>query len=263
MRRSRKRCIHTHAHYDMMWGNGKRGTVMGCYAIVKDDPYFGYGENWQIFSARCVECREWLPLGPANDAPDAVRCDNRASDIAACFGARMSDVESRGYGVHPFGDDHEGAHRAEAESLEWLSGWLASEIDEHDDRDRRDSAAWPWDPTRPVAGQYEEWLARGDAKVAAMDADAEAELEGSTAEPTCAACDTADGCEEHKLFTCSGCGKRVPWSDGGEDDVCSACWCAANGIVVEQTRHDVAASVARHAEIAEKIAATTEDEVTC
>lgn len=67
---------------------------------------------------------------------------------------------------------------------------------------------WPWDPSRPVAGQYEEWLAR----------------------KPCSACDTSDGCEQHRMFTCAKCGKRVSWNDGGDDeapDACSDCWLAA------------------------------------
>jgi len=40
----------------------------------------------------------------------------------------------------------------------WHAGFLAREMRTHAQRDDRDRDAWPWDPTRPVAGQYGEWL---------------------------------------------------------------------------------------------------------
>ena len=40
-----------------------------------------------------------------------------------------------------------------------VAGFLARELVTHDDRETRDLSAWPWDPSRPIAGQYEEWLA--------------------------------------------------------------------------------------------------------
>lgn len=46
----------------------------------------------------------------------------------------------------------------------------------------------------------------------------------------CKECATAEGCSEHMLFTCSSCGKRVPWSDAADDERpldCSDCWSAA------------------------------------
>lgn len=107
---------------------------------------------------RCDDCGLLRPLGPSNDDSDAVRVEIRAAEIAACDGARMSEVEARGYGVHPFSDEHPGFNMEGAWSPPWLAGWMASEIDSRDLFDvEYDAHSWPWNPTRPVAGQYEEW----------------------------------------------------------------------------------------------------------
>lgn len=47
--------------------------------------------------------------------------------------------------------------------IAWRAGWLAAEMDvvfgEYDDHDE----GWPWDHSRPLKGQYEEYVARGRA----------------------------------------------------------------------------------------------------
>lgn len=54
--------------------------------------------------------------------------------------------------------DHASATDLVGSSREREAGWLAREMITHYDRVARDANAWPWDITRPVAGQYEEWL---------------------------------------------------------------------------------------------------------
>lgn len=61
-------------------------------------------------------------------------------------------AETDGWLAHSFGLDVED-HGPDAEA-----GWLARELATHGDRTARDLLAWPWDASRPVAGQYEEWL---------------------------------------------------------------------------------------------------------
>lgn len=100
-------------------------------------------------------------LGPANDSDPNVQIEIRAA--AELF---ITDAEWYGWlarkngheeGILEFGSD-------------WQAGWLAGEMAmfeiamfEHYERD-----AWPWDPSRPVAGQYEEWRAAAD--IAALEA---------------------------------------------------------------------------------------------
>lgn len=135
-------------------------------------------------------------LGPSNDAPETVQVEIRAAKIVLDpHGA--SPAELNGVFVHSAMANHAPYSTAS------LVGWLARELETHDYRDTRDADAWPWDPSRPVAGQYESWLASrdrltrevGDAWIARA--------------------------REHEAR------------------------------IAEQTRHDVAAAVARHAAIEE------------
>jgi len=95
----------------------------------------------------CHVCGVRLPLGPSNDDSPAVQVEMRAAEIAQVEGDAMSQAEAIGYAEHPcdgvISDEH-------------AAGWLSSEIDTHFEHDHRDIEAWPWDPTRPLAGQYEE-----------------------------------------------------------------------------------------------------------
>lgn len=155
------KCKHTHAKYDTLW-RGERVTVMGCYAIVRDELNFGYGEGRQIFSARCIACGELLPLAPAYE-PEDVRVEMRAAELSrdakeawsgVCPGIALT-AERWGW------DDYEACALDSPEdavdSPEWHAGYLAHEIAEpHADIS---DIAWPWNPTRPIAGQYEEYVA--------------------------------------------------------------------------------------------------------
>lgn len=96
-------------------------------------------------------------LGPSNDVGCEVEI--RAAE-------RAGDASVRFVGERWGWDLHEDKGRVDSrfehywiDSPGVMAGWLAREIATHDDRETRDATAWPWDPTRPVAGQYEEWLA--------------------------------------------------------------------------------------------------------
>lgn len=124
-------CRHTHANYDTMW-RGQRITVRGCYLIVQDDQHFGYGKDRKIFGARCADCGIALPLGPSNDEPSEVQVEMRAAESLATGSTYFPDICDNVWDIG--------------------SGTLGFGDSEHID-------AWPWDPTRPVAGQYEATLA--------------------------------------------------------------------------------------------------------
>lgn len=90
----------------------------------------------------------------ANDKPKAVQIEIRAAEIAVelTSGNPVCTVYERG-GLGAYAAGCTPSSRGHA-------GWLAREIMTHNDREYRDADAWPWDPSRPVAGQYEEWLAK-------------------------------------------------------------------------------------------------------
>lgn len=110
------------------------------------------------FSMRCPKCGEQLSLGTASEPAEDVRAaeleetDRWAPDhwtTVEMFGEQDHDepeIESSADGF--FG------------TASWSAGWLAREIATHDDRATRDANAWSWDPTRPVAGQWEEHAER-------------------------------------------------------------------------------------------------------
>lgn len=196
--------------------------------------------NGDVVAVRCAKCYTPLPLGTSNDAPEAVHVEMRAAESIA-VGAYI------------------------CESNVWRNDDTGTFTITSDDPgfDRYNATLWPWDPTRPIAEQDEPWMRPNeqDMRTACERAGLIAErcdgcddrcpvgtcermreaIEDHDNAP-CEACDTADGCEEHQMFTCSGCGKLVPWADGADDDgpdVCSACWCAANGVTASSDRDDL------------------------
>jgi hypothetical protein len=65
------------------------------------------------------------------------------------------------------------------------------------------------------------------ASPASSAAPASAAAPGTASAAGCPACTTTEGCDEHRLFTCSRCKAAVAWSDACDDehpDKCSACW---------------------------------------
>lgn len=101
---------------------------------------------------RCDDCRTLLPLGPSNDDSDAVRVEMRAAELEWMF------VDSAMDNFDPIERTGWRCHAREAGVLAndtWHAGWLARELTSHGSLSR-DIDAWPWDPTEPVAGQYEQ-----------------------------------------------------------------------------------------------------------
>ncbi|HEU4727733.1 MAG TPA: hypothetical protein VFT22_07585 [Kofleriaceae bacterium] len=115
----------------------------------------------EVIGGRCSSvfgCGDYISLGPSNDKPEAVRIEIRAAELAigwkenpGIIGPLIANTrEGWGWEDHEKESDDDVANHA---------GWLAREITMYD----RDRDAWPWDPTRPVAGQYEEWLEKQSA----------------------------------------------------------------------------------------------------
>ena len=99
---------------------------------------------------RCLDCGAWLPLGPANDQPEAVRVEIRAQEIAAhkhVMEYRLSSRFKTNYGevagwrgeeviesLHVI--DENGDERIDSgvplnlDSPSWRAGYLASCITE-------------------------------------------------------------------------------------------------------------------------------------
>lgn len=108
---------------------------------------------------RCQHCGETLPLGSSNDGPEAVRVEMRAAEIPGM--ARGVPGEISGEDEVSGWIDH--FTRADIWSDEdpqkWHAGWLAHEMQDvritTPESVNHDADAWPWDPTRPIAGQYE------------------------------------------------------------------------------------------------------------
>lgn len=103
-------------------------------------------------------CGEQLAIGPSCDWPDEVQVEMRAAEIA------VSEPGDAGYlsGAAEYSgdiDNFTGSDRLDGEDLHgWSAAWLAREIRAFDSFEFQRDDEWPWDPTRPVAGQYEEWL---------------------------------------------------------------------------------------------------------
>ncbi len=79
---------------------------------------------------RCVDCGEWLSLGPSNDDSDAVRVEIRAAEIAAkagLFRRPQGDIgEDIGWEIAY----QDFAHSALVNDAQ-RAGWLAREIWTH------------------------------------------------------------------------------------------------------------------------------------
>lgn len=114
------------------------------------------------FTRRCVGCSARLPLGPANDNDPNVQIEIRAARLHLSWTDRptITDLEYDGWKAK--NDDS-----ITLDSPDALAGWLSHEMS-YSDTDG-DVGGWPWDPSRPVAGQYEEW--RTDADIAALESD--------------------------------------------------------------------------------------------
>lgn len=132
------------------------------------------------------------PMGRSKDSTPEVQVEIRAAeldawyvvdDLSASQEDGWSDSEVDGWRAHCDPSDLVGdPAMVQAIRHRFDAGWLACEMTLHEVRDEVDPDAWPWDPTRPVAGQYEEWLdaqaereeARAAANTAVLVADLDA-----------------------------------------------------------------------------------------
>ena len=157
------KCKHEFALFTMQDGRQRRGWyALFVKARDYDDDWteFGFSIGW-VKSAKCDVCDAQLALGPSNDAGCEV-------EIRAAWLEHVARTERHAPTVgftrnEDFGWDehqHPAAYAHSAHIDKRLSGYLARELFTHDDLESRDATAWPWDPTRPIAGQYEEWLAQ-------------------------------------------------------------------------------------------------------
>lgn len=98
-------------------------------------------------------------LGPANDDSEAVQVEIRAAELEQGSGGATSRDERSGWEQHPWPGPVNNPEHQYLSMRGWVAsrhaGYLARELATHDDRENRDADAWPWDPSRPVAGQYE------------------------------------------------------------------------------------------------------------
>lgn len=117
------RCRHSTTR--RMWRLGE--SWCGWVAAVRA------GRSWDEFGARiCNHCGTWLPLGPSNDEPEAVRVEIRAAEIARCLdegGCEMSSLECCG-----FNDEWptlRGGGHVHMDTASQRAGYLAREIATH------------------------------------------------------------------------------------------------------------------------------------
>lgn len=130
-----------------------------------------------MVSLHCMICGFRMSIGPSNDSPVAVQEEILAAELG-----QNPEVWADWHNLEEYVDDDLtalgvrgfldlGATSPEAQHLtppgfqddldcrDYWAGWLARDIaglDEPDD-------AYHWDPARPVAGQHEAHMARGDA----------------------------------------------------------------------------------------------------
>ncbi len=116
------------------------------------------GANAIAVARRCTKCRVRLSLGPSNDAMDEVQVEIRAVELLAKI-VKVKQFSSEQFGWEDHVDCGYDPLATDMDSIGYLSGWLARELATYDDRETRDADAWAWDPSRPVAWQYEEQLA--------------------------------------------------------------------------------------------------------
>lgn len=167
-------------------------------------------EEWSPWKRECSDCGAQLPIGPSNDEPVAVQIEMRAAELEPIWGLKlMSILIERSQGEIDGGDCHSmhalGETRGGDYPATFNAGWLAREMATHNDHEARDrdASAWPWDPARPVAGQYWEWMAtcaeRAELEVitgpepeTGVEVPIETDHTCSDRSLDCAACDVAD-----------------------------------------------------------------------
>lgn len=126
-----KRCEHKTARLSAIWNGTTTIVTYRCWACA------------------AIGIRS---LGPANDYVINVQREMRAAELIAWFEAGtpnplpspMTNAEADGFRID------------EASEFSSLTGWHIGYLARHAVAD--DGTGWEWDVTRPVAGQFEEWL---------------------------------------------------------------------------------------------------------
>ncbi len=110
-------------------------------------------DQYQLMLQMTAEDDPPAPPDSANDFPIQVQTEIWAAELSFGDPNEWSGPAQWGFEHHKNSES-----TCIGYSPMWEAGYLAREIQTHDDRAKRDSNAWPWDPARPVEGQYEEWL---------------------------------------------------------------------------------------------------------
>lgn len=89
---------------------------------------------WDAYDARvCFDCNTWLPLGPSNDEPEAVKIEIRAAEIAA----KWAPLDREQIEVWDGWYCHRDGVAPNADTPSEYAGYLAREIATHDERGAR------------------------------------------------------------------------------------------------------------------------------
>lgn len=140
-----KKCTHEFTRMRLKDGSERHGPSLAM--VIRY-----YPASWpDVLSAKCDDCNVQLSLGPSNDAGCEVEI--RAASLSSDPLETGTHEENSDWWAHP-NDERD------ADATFQTAGYLARELATHDDRETRDADAWPWDVSRPVAGQYEEWIVR-------------------------------------------------------------------------------------------------------
>lgn len=90
----------------------------------------GHASVRSVEVRRCFDCREWFPLEPSNDTPDAL-VELRAAELSLDEPGSFSLIESHGW--FDWETDYgPGIDYSEKTFARWSAGWLGRAINEHD-----------------------------------------------------------------------------------------------------------------------------------
>jgi hypothetical protein len=121
---------------------------MSCAHTSVDSIWFRDSDDVQIeWQRHCHHCGVVVGMGPANDEPGCVQSEISAARIIASHKTGGPEIRLLS-----------GCDRDEL-AISWPGNWLALEVCSPT------LNTWPWDPSRPVAGQYEEWSEAVNQKV--------------------------------------------------------------------------------------------------
>ena len=97
---------------------------------------------------RCLDCGEWLSLGPSNDSPPEVAIEIRATTLAEVYCGDVADftqTEWAGWNL----DEQHSAGEFDLSSPDWQAGYLAFFIDMHHEPGLSSRSVGMFDPETP------------------------------------------------------------------------------------------------------------------